>query len=153
MCIYLQTHHSFHLLKRNISFYSIVVLIGILPILNYHYLWREQLSFTMYSGVTAETILYYDKNQADCLPQIAINQGYAVLLQTAITLDDWSMEELKVPVYGTPKIARQLQQKWCDCLGEYSFIALVQYERMDLKASDSKLFQCKTLIDKNIEED
>lgn len=142
--LFIKNESSIHFksLLKQPSFIALFVLIGILPSLNFFYLWREQLSFTMYSGVTTETVLYYDTNNSSCLPQVAIDQSYDITLQRAITLDDWSMQELKVPVYGTTKITQQLKNKWCDCLGDNSFIALVQYERMDIEESTSHIFSC-----------
>lgn len=134
---------EFKLFIKNTIGYVLIFLVGIAPLFNFFGYWKAQLSFTMYSGVSSEIVLYYNPdNKAPCIPQAIQQKVGDFASYKALYLDQWAVSTLKVPVYGTPKIARQLKAKWCDCLGEDTMLNLQEHQRLDMDKTKATIFEC-----------
>lgn len=96
---------------------GIVLLIGILPVFNLFTRFPETLSMTMYNGTTSEISVYYEgETIPNCIPEVTQGDIYPIRLGNQLSLDDWGIDELNVPVYDLPTYARKFGKQFCDCL-------------------------------------
>jgi hypothetical protein len=98
----------------------IIGLFGILPILDFGNYWVHELSFGMYSGVAIEGDLYFeDTPETNCLPTILDSQLlYQSETESALSLDDWGMQNLNIPPISTASSFEYTAKVFCKCLSE-----------------------------------
>jgi hypothetical protein len=95
----------------------IVILIGILPVFNLFTRFPETISMTMYNGTTSEISVYYQGDTIpNCIPKITQADIYPTRFGNQLSLDDWGIDELNVPIYDLPTYARKFGKQFCDCL-------------------------------------
>jgi hypothetical protein len=95
----------------------IILIIGILPVFNLFTRFPETISMTMYNGATSEISVYYQGDEIpNCIPKVTQEDIYPTRLGNQISLDDWGIDELNVPVYDLPTYARKFGKQFCDCL-------------------------------------
>lgn len=100
----------------------VLVLFGFAPILDFGGYWMHELSFGMYSGISLEGQLYFDDYAADdCVPEVfwADDLLYQSKEESALSLDDWAMENLNVPPISTPYAFRTAAKEFCTCLDKH----------------------------------
>lgn len=96
----------------------IIVILGILPVFNIFTRFPETISMTMYNGATSELSVYFDENETpDCIPKKAVEAIYQTRNGNQLSLDDWGISELNVPIYDLPTYAEKFVDKFCDCIG------------------------------------
>ncbi|MFK7948091.1 MAG: hypothetical protein AB8G11_10890 [Saprospiraceae bacterium] len=95
----------------------IIIVLGILPIFNIFTRFPETISMTMYNGATSELSVYFDENETpSCIPNTATEAIYQTRNGYQISLDDWGVEELNVPIYDLPTYAKKFGKQFCDCV-------------------------------------
>lgn len=95
----------------------IIVVLGILPVFNIFTRFPETISMTMYNGATSELSVYFNENETpDCIPQQATEAIYQTRNSNQLSLDDWGIEELNVPIYDLPTYAEKVAKQFCDCV-------------------------------------
>ncbi len=100
----------------------VLLLFGLAPILDFGGYWMHELSFGMYSGISLEGQLYFDDYAADdCVPEVfwADDLLYQSKEESALSLDDWAMENLNVPPISTPYAFRTTAKEFCACLKKH----------------------------------
>lgn len=125
--------------------YIIYALFGFLPILNYFEAWPEQQSFKMYTGISPELLIYFDKDDVGCLPEWTHKDVFGEKLMM-YSLDDYAFEELKVPVYTSFYHFKLAGKIFCDCYqGEKGGIDIFYSRRLE-KETDIVSIKCPELF-------
>lgn len=95
----------------------IIVVLGILPIFNIFTRFPETISMTMYNGATSELSVFFNENEApNCIPKVATKNIYLTRNGNQLSLDDWGIDELNVPIYDLPTYAKKFAKQFCDCI-------------------------------------
>jgi hypothetical protein len=95
----------------------ILVCVGILPVFNLFTHFPETISMTMYNGATSQiTVFFAEDEMPNCIPQKAKSEVYPALNGNLLSLDDWGVQELNVPIYNLPTYARKFGKQYCDCV-------------------------------------
>ncbi len=102
--------------RRFMPFYAILLLLGLLPILSFFNLWDNPLSMTMYSGLNTEAMMYYQEEEKGCFPTLENTEITKRGTKEYLSLDDWAMEEMRVPFYSKKNIYKKLGRQLCTCI-------------------------------------
>ncbi|MFT5834441.1 MAG: hypothetical protein ACI97N_002080 [Cognaticolwellia sp.] len=121
----------------------ILIAVGILPLFNILFnRFPETISMTMYNGATSELTVYFPENEnPKCIPYEAKGDVYPALNGNLLSLDDWGVQELNVPVYDLPTYAQKFGKQFCDCVEDKlnSGIRVTNIKRWQTK--DSKIIE------------
>jgi len=93
-----------------------LLVVGLLPFLNYLQKWDENLSFKMYSGTHPEAVFYFDESDHLCFPPEMASYFIGKNQDKKLIIDDWTLSELKVSPYLNQNTINQLQAQLCQCL-------------------------------------
>jgi hypothetical protein len=108
---------QFIVLPKSPVEWLILVCVGILPIFNLFTHFPETISMTMYNGATSEiTVFFTDEEVPDCIPQQAKSEAYPAQNSNLLSLDDWGLQELNVPIYDLPTYAQKFGKQFCNCI-------------------------------------
>lgn len=107
----------------------LIVLFGILPIVDFGHYWTHELSFGMYSGVAMEGDLYFeDAAQDSCIPEVLHGKLlYQSEEESALSLDDWAMQNLNTPPISTPYSFTQVAIVFCQCLEKKGYTGGIEF--------------------------
>lgn len=102
------------------SFSLVILLLGVMPVFNFFEKWDEQLSLKMYSGASGEAVFYFNDEDLTCVPTPQLKEVSEGLYpqEGRINLDDWTMNELKVPAYGSDWAYKKAGVELCKCVTE-----------------------------------
>ncbi len=98
----------------------IIVLFGIAPVFDFVGFWPHDFSFGMYSGMSPVVDLYFDDKTLDsCIPKSfrpdLLEQSQT---QSALSLEDWAMDNLNVPTVGGQWAFVRVAQKYSPCFDQ-----------------------------------
>lgn len=131
--------------RKGLGTYLVYLFFGILPVLNYFESWPEQQSFKMYTGISPELLIYFDKEDLDCLPEWTHKDVFGEKL-IMYSLDDYAFEELKVPVYTSLYHFKLAGKIFCDCYEEEKGGIDIFYSKRLEKDTDIVSIKCKDLF-------
>lgn len=103
---------------KNMPSPLLVLLFGAMPIVDFGHYWTHELSFGMYSGVALAGDLYFeDGTETSCIPEPLHSQLlYQSEQESALSLDDWAMQNLNIPPISTPYSFTHVATVFCQCL-------------------------------------
>jgi len=137
-------------IRRYTPFFTVLLLLGILPALSLINLWDKPLSMTMYSGIGKEVTFYLPKEEASCLPEYSIKEERILddIPVYTFDLDLWSEAEMGVPCYGTYNIYKRVGKHLCGCLTNtaQSGILILEPENRWKKAMKLDQIKCAELL-------
>jgi hypothetical protein len=140
---------QFAILPKSPVEWLILVCVGILPVFNLFTHFPETISMTMYNGATSEiTVFFAEDEMPNCIPHKAKADIYPALNGNLLSLDDWGIQELNVPIYDLPTYARKFGKQYCDCIDNkaYAGIRITNIKRW--QTEDAKTIEwiiCKDL--------
>ena len=134
-------------LKMRILNFSIVLLIGVLPILNFFNFWDNYLSFSLYSdklnlyyiAIEEKELLKIDKRYSSYFVEIKGMKGGQI-----IDVNKWSFSELNVPFYPERRVFKSLSKTFCRLGIEENKIIFLEFER-PIEKNIYYSFTCKDL--------
>jgi hypothetical protein len=103
--------------KTTFVSYFYILLVGLLPILNFWNRWDDYLSFSLYSekrnlfyiAISDKYMREFDHKFDDCFLKLDDNiQGGKV-----IDVNKWSMKELNVPIYPEIRVFEKISKEFC----------------------------------------
>lgn len=138
--------------SRNSSFIAFIIwgLVLFGPLLHFFNLWYEPLSMPMYSGVTTELSFECDTDVFQC--GIAHQHHMeADRIFAQIIFDDWSMQELKVPIYDMPLVSKTMGTTLCNCLRypEAGQVHVLRMNRWNKEPHFVQTISCEALVKKS----
>jgi hypothetical protein len=140
---------TFAILPKSPVEWLILVCVGILPVFNLFTHFPETISMTMYNGTTSEITVFFAEGEVpDCFPSEAKPKIYPAQSGNLLSLDDWGVEELNVPIYDLPTYARKFGKQYCDCVENklYAGIQITNTKRWETKnAKKIEWISCKDL--------
>lgn len=140
------TLFAHHPLKVRILNLILVVLVWLLPSMNFFKLWDHYLSFSLYSGKIND--FYIAINQSELKKIEGDLHDYFVRIDELqggeiIDIQRWSMEELNVPFTGQSRVFKNVCKHFCDLGIEENAMFFLEIKRNDRNAIQS--FTCKDL--------
>ena len=129
--------------KNRLVFGTILALAWCMPALNILHCWDEPLSWKMYSNTQTEASF----QGVPCPGATAIWQRYAFDDGRKLLLDDWSMEELHVPVYNDRGVFRRIAHYLCQCADQpdSAGLYLLTVQRWNRSAESWEIIPCNQL--------
>jgi len=119
---------------KPIAFLTIfmVLLLGIMPLLNFVKAWDDYLSFSLYSDKTHRFYIAIQEDEVSKLDHRY--QPYFVQIEgmqggEMIDVNEWSMEELNVPFYPETRLFKKLSRSFCTLGIPDEKIIFIEYER------------------------
>lgn len=129
----------------------VLILLGILPAFNLFTRFPETISMTMYNGATSEISVFFDEAETpDCIPTIAHENIYPFNHGYYLSLDNWGLSELNVPIYDLPSYAEKFGKQFCDCINDKANAGIKisnvkRWRRTDYKIEEQ--LNCSELTD------
>lgn len=127
----------------------ILVCVGILPVFNLFTRFPETISMTMYNGATSEiTVFFAEGEMPKCIAPKAKPEVYPALNGNLLSLDDWGVQELNVPIYDLPTYARKFGKQYCNCVENKALAGIRITNIKRWETEDAKIIEwvlCKDL--------
>ncbi|MEM7104166.1 MAG: MauE/DoxX family redox-associated membrane protein [Bacteroidota bacterium] len=114
-------HKGVPMIQRNLMTFKpaiiIVVIAGVMPFFHVFGKWDNNLSFSMYTGLGDEAVFYFSEKTDNCIPREYDKLIFGQRSDIAyLAIDDWALDEMKVPAYVNARYYKRLGKKWCSCL-------------------------------------
>jgi hypothetical protein len=138
---------SFSKLHRNIGQLSFILLIWILPFLNFFGMWDHFLSFSLYSD---NENIYYIAIEEKELPKIDdrlrpfLAEVPGISGGRLIDINKWTLNELNVPFYPERRVFKVVAKTFCDLGIEEGKIIFLELKR-PFREGEYFNFTCKDL--------
>lgn len=88
-----------------LTWYAVLVLVGVAPALSFVELWDASLSFQLYAAKQRRVMIGYAPERVDALPPAA---RAAVRIEGLVDLTQWSMREMRVTPVTEPRVVRAI---------------------------------------------
>jgi hypothetical protein len=88
-----------------LSWYAVLLLVGVAPALSFVALWDASLSFQLYAAKQRRVMIGYVPEQVDALPAAA---RAAVRIEGLVDLTQWSIREMRVTPVTEPRVVRAI---------------------------------------------
>lgn len=124
----------------------LLVMFLIMPLLSFFNAWDSYMSAALYSGNTNRGIIYIDGEIKPALPASIATYVYRVSTSTdALSIDEWSIGELKVPPYPEDRIYKNIARYICTWTGNSSTIRLVIADQRMFNDGTPQEYTCQNL--------
>ncbi|MCW5940412.1 MAG: hypothetical protein KF884_12250 [Fimbriimonadaceae bacterium] len=111
---------------------AVVLLLGILPSLNWFSLWPVYLSGALYTGNQAQGLLLLTDEEAIRAPQSLADVLKSDGQRSYVNLSIWSLAAVNAPVFPEPWVLRRVAQSLCRPESEPGAVTLAEFERPGL---------------------
>lgn len=114
---------------KKVSFWLVSGLL-VAPAFNIAGLWAYNTSMTMYSGMSLEVELVVEDDGTQCFPRFLLvdnEYNHESDTQLSLYLDNWTMTELAVPLYGETWLAHRLLTRFCPCMAAHDGFIRLEY--------------------------
>jgi hypothetical protein len=91
----------------------VLMLFAVLPALSLVDLWDSYLSSALYSGNTAQAVIYVSSSVIDRLPAAIHPHVWQTTEPFFLDVNRWAYGELNVPVYPEPRVYRRIAEQIC----------------------------------------
>lgn len=129
--------------KTGLTWSGVVAIVWLAPALNILQLWPYNLSWQLYTNLQPEATLYSD-SRLSCNSLSGIWEKHAFDNSTKLLLDDWAMDELKVPMYSSDGTISKMGKYLCRCVSnpDGAGIYILRVHRWDKSAEEMKKIPC-----------
>ncbi len=134
--------------RKSVFHTLVLVLFSMMPALSLLGLWDAYLSSALYSGNTAEAVVYVSRSATDRLPReiqafVRTDSGGRNILSLA----RWSFKELNVPLYPEHRVIKNVARTVCAYVGNTPEVTLAIEERPHwlTGARATTQYDCSTL--------
>ncbi len=130
--------------KKIIAQVAILLLAWLMPLFNIFHLWPEPLSWKMYSNTQTEATYFQSAAPGSGGPLQRVWDEHAYDNGRKLLLDDWSFDELRVPVFNSRQTFIQLARYLCvqNKPPDSSGLLLLSVERWDKSAEKWETIPC-----------
>lgn len=128
-------HDKLGILERNpgwLARYAVVVLLGIMPVLNWFSLWPVYLSGALYTGNQAQGLLLLTDEEAIRAPQSLADVLKSDGQRSYVNLSVWSLAAVNAPVFPEPWVLRRVAESLCRPESKPGAVTLAEFERPGL---------------------
>ena len=127
--------------------FGVAALVGLMPLFNLFGRWDSYLSSELYSGATVRGFILPPRNAIDRLPQSARRLTGSEETTPALSLVDWSSEDLNVPAYPARRVFKRVGGAVCSRVGNAKGLVLAVQERPDVLTGKRKVtpYSCRDL--------
>lgn len=126
-----------------------VAVVWLMPVLNFFNLWPYSLSWQMYSNTQPEATYYRDKNPMFAtIEEEEIWEKYAFDDDSKLLLDDWAMDELKVPAFASKRTFYQMGKYLIKSCNDDRGVYILTVNRWDKSAEKMEKIPCREFLKK-----
>lgn len=157
LLFYTEPFAGFSTLRNKGILSKLILLIwAVMPLGNVFEIWDEQLSFKMYSGTNPEGILIDSSIEPNCFPDSAkvyytrsTKEVENRTQEEQILIDEWALNEMKVPPYASQRTFKEIGRQWCACLEtpKNGRLEVLRVNRWNRKERPNLSYNCEELLD------